>query len=52
VYAGDRQAKGFNAVLLMSVQPDMRARGPHDRTAGEGFDVGFEGVVTGPRSLE
>ena len=28
VYAADRQAKGFNAVLLMSVQPDMNARGP------------------------
>ena len=27
-YAADRQAKGFNAVLLMSVQPDMHARGP------------------------
>ena len=31
VYAADRQAKGFNAVLLMSVQPDMGARGPSDR---------------------
>ena len=33
VYAADRQAKGFNAVLLMTVQPDMRAVGPRDRTA-------------------
>ena len=33
VYAADRQAKGFNAALLMSVQPDMQARGPRDRTA-------------------
>src|SRR3954452_22727101 len=31
-YAADRQAKGFNAVFLMSVQPDMRARGPRERT--------------------
>jgi hypothetical protein len=46
-YAADRQAKGFNAVLLMSVQPDMRARGPRDRTADEGFDVGFEDLPNG-----
>jgi hypothetical protein len=47
VYAADRQAKGFNAVLLMSVQPDMHARGPRDRTADEGFDVGFEDLAEG-----
>jgi len=47
VYAGDRAAKGFNAVLLMSVQPDRDARGPRDRTADEGFDVGFEDLSSG-----
>ena len=47
VYAADRRAKGFNAVLLMSVQPDMGARGPRDRTADEGFDVGFEDLSSG-----
>ncbi|MFW6313892.1 MAG: DUF4038 domain-containing protein, partial [Spirochaetota bacterium] len=47
VYAEDRQAKGFNAALLMSVQPDMEARGPRDRTADEGFDVGFEDLSDG-----
>jgi hypothetical protein len=47
IYAADRQAKGFNAVLLMSVQPDMRARGPRDRTSDEGFDVGFEDLPDG-----
>jgi hypothetical protein len=47
VYAADRQAKGFNAVLLMSVQPDMHAHGPRDRTADEGFDVGFEDLSSG-----
>ena len=47
VYAHDRQAKGFNAVLLMSVQPDMDARGPRDRSADEGFDVGFEDLRAG-----
>jgi hypothetical protein len=46
-YAADRQAKGFNAVLLMSVQPDMRATGPRNRTADEGFDVGFEDLPSG-----
>jgi len=47
VYARDRQAKGFNAVLLMTVQPDMRAVGPRDRTLDEGFDVGFEDLPEG-----
>ncbi len=47
VYAADRQAKGFNAVLLMSVQPDMDARGPRERGADEGFDVGFEDLPDG-----
>lgn len=46
-YARDRQTKGFNAALLMSVQPDMRAVGPRDRTQDEGFDVGFEDLPTG-----
>ena len=47
VYAEDRQSKGFNAVLLMSVQPDMDARGPRERSADEGFDVGFEDLSSG-----
>ncbi len=47
IYATDRQAKGFNAALLMSVQPDMHARGPRDRSADEGFDVGFEDLKDG-----
>jgi len=46
-YAADRHGKGFNAVLLMSVQPDMGAVGPRDRTADQGFDVGFEDLPTG-----
>ena len=46
-YATDRQAKGFNAALLMSVQPDMGARGPRDRTADEGFDIGFADLPQG-----
>ncbi|MDT0322750.1 apiosidase-like domain-containing protein [Streptomyces millisiae] len=47
VYAADRAGKGFNAALLMSVQPDMDARGPRDRTADEGFDVAFEDLPDG-----
>lgn len=47
IYAENRYGKGFNAVLLMSVQPDMRAVGPRDRTVDEGFDVGFEDLPTG-----
>ena len=47
VYARDRQDKGFNAALLMTVQPDMHARGPRDRALDEGFDVGFEDLQNG-----
>jgi hypothetical protein len=46
-YAVDRHAKGFNAVLLMSVQPDMYATGPRSRELDQGFDVGFEDLPTG-----
>ena len=31
----------------MTVQPDMRAVGPRDRTLDEGFDVGFEDLPDG-----
>ena len=47
VYARDRQAKGFNAVLLMTVQPDMDCKGPRSRTEDLGFDVGFEDLPKG-----
>jgi hypothetical protein len=47
IYAADRRAKGFNATLLMTIQPDMGARGPRDRTADEGFGVGFEDLPSG-----
>ena len=46
-YAADRQAKGFNAVLLMSIQPDMNARGPVGRNLDEGFEVGFHDLPEG-----
>lgn len=42
VYAEDRARKGFNAALLMTIQPDRDATGPRSRTEDLGFDVGFE----------
>jgi len=47
VYAKDRQSKGFNAALLMLVQPDMRAEGPDSRTKDYGFARGFEDLPQG-----
>jgi hypothetical protein len=46
-YARDRAAKGFNAALLMSVQPDMRAVGPRARDTDLGFAVGFDDLPSG-----
>ena len=47
VYAADRRSKGFNAVLLMSVQPDLNTRGPEGRNIDEGFEVGFRDLPRG-----
>jgi hypothetical protein len=47
IYARDRRAKGYNAALLMTVQPDMKATGPRSRTENLGFDVGFEDLPKG-----
>jgi hypothetical protein len=47
LYATDRQTKGFNAALLMTIQPDMKAEGPRSRSADRGFDVGFEDLPQG-----
>jgi hypothetical protein len=47
IYARDRQRKGFNATLLMTVQPDMHATGPRSRTEDHGFDIGFEDLAEG-----
>ena len=46
-YAADRQAKGFNAALLMSVQPDMEAEGPNSRNTELGFARGFSDLSDG-----
>lgn len=47
IYVKDRHRKGFNAAMLMAVQPDMRAKGPRNRKLDEGFDVGFEDLPNG-----
>jgi hypothetical protein len=47
IYAKDRQAKGFNAALLMSVMPDRDMDGPRDRTQHFGFARGFEDLPLG-----
>ena len=46
-YARDRAAKGFNAVFLMTVQPDMDAVGPTGRNVDGGFEVGFHDLPSG-----
>ncbi len=46
-YAQNRQERGFNTALLMSVQPDMRAEGPRNRNETGGFGVGFEDLKDG-----
>jgi hypothetical protein len=47
IYARDREAKGFNAALLMTVQPDMDCQGPRSRTEDLGYEVGFEDLPKG-----
>jgi hypothetical protein len=46
-YAADRSQKGFNAALLMTIQPDRGAEGPRDREADGGFAVAFEDLPQG-----
>jgi len=46
-YAQNRQERGFNTALLMSVQPDRRVDGPRDRNAEGGFGVAFEDLPDG-----
>ena len=47
VYAADRQRKGFNTALLMSVQPDMEADGPNARNTSEAFARAFDDLSDG-----
>jgi hypothetical protein len=46
-YAADRSAKGFNAALLMAIQPDRGAEGPRDRQGDGGFARAFEDLPEG-----
>jgi hypothetical protein len=46
-YARDRQKKGFNTALLMSVQPDRYAEGPDQRNISEGFARAFDDLPEG-----
>ena len=46
-YAKDRQQKGFNTALLLSVQPDKGARGPEARNTVLGFDRAFADLSDG-----
>lgn len=46
-YARNRRARGFNAALLMTVQPDARAEGPEARGVVGGFDVAFRDLPEG-----
>ncbi len=43
-YAAFRAAQGFNAALLMVIQPDRHAEGPEDRREHAGFGRGFDDV--------
>ncbi len=47
IYAADRQRKGFNAALLMTLQPDMRAEGPDERNIDQGFARAFYDLPDG-----
>ncbi len=47
IYAEDRQRKGFNTALLMSLQPDMRAEGPDARNMEQGFARAFSDLQDG-----
>lgn len=47
IFAADRQQKGFNTALLMSVQPDMKAEGPDARNTPQGFARGFTDLPEG-----
>ncbi len=46
-YAKRRAEQGFNAALLMTLQPDRRAEGPEDREADGGFARAFDDLPTG-----
>lgn len=46
-YARDRQQKGFNTALMMTLQPDMNAEGPNERNTEQGFKRAFRDLSDG-----
>ncbi|MEM9142710.1 MAG: DUF4038 domain-containing protein [Bacteroidota bacterium] len=50
-YAKDRQKKGFNTALMMTIQPDTRAEGPNERDTDQGFKRGFRDLAEGHINL-
>lgn len=46
-YAKDRQKKGFNTALMMTLQPDMKAKGPNARNTDQGFKRAFQDLSEG-----
>ncbi|MBD0779754.1 DUF4038 domain-containing protein [Maribacter sp. ANRC-HE7] len=46
-YAQDRQQKGFNTALMMTLQPDMNADGPNERNTVMGFKRAFKDLSDG-----
>ncbi len=51
IYAINRQKKGFNAALLMTVQPDTDIEGPNERNIPTGFARGFHDLSEGHANL-
>ncbi len=47
IYAEKRAYQGFNAALLMTVQPDTKAKGPDARATDQGFARGFDDLSDG-----
>ncbi|MFK7813584.1 MAG: DUF4038 domain-containing protein [Maribacter sp.] len=47
IYAKDRQKKGFNSALMMTLQPDMKAEGPNERNTDQGFKRAFNDLSDG-----
>ncbi|MGI9551791.1 MAG: DUF4038 domain-containing protein [Aurantibacter sp.] len=47
IYAQDRQKKGFNVALMMTLQPDTKAEGPNERNTEKGFKRAFEDLSDG-----
>jgi hypothetical protein len=50
-YSRNRQERGFNTALLMSMMPDRGTEGPRSRTEPGGFDVAFEDMKDGHINL-